>query len=222
MADCSQFPFGSIGCTTIQVLEPDRDIPVALVPPPGFDPAYTEEGDVILSPGQTIVNVTFQAVKAGDYRFEYLYIDDLGATNPGSIAVVPVIQTVYGFQVDLAGFGVPTDGCVLHWRVAVISSTAGPIGGIDSPESLYVQLPMASSAVITFVNPRSDTDYGFSELRIENLTDTGGQISGSPVPEPRGLVLVSAMVIAKTTLNFTVQLSPTPPTNNYYIAVRTP
>jgi hypothetical protein len=210
MADCSQFPFGSPSCQTIQVIEPDSTRQVATVPAPGFDPSITEQGDVILSQGNGVVTVFFQTTKAGDYRFEYLYIDGLGIGAPEIIPLVPVNQTIYSFSVDLGGYPLQ-DGYILRWRVVVVSLIQTPGDMIDAPES--IRLPLTTTPVFsaTFVNPRSNILYGFSELRVENLIDLPG--NQSPI---------LAQVVAKTIVGFTVGLSPTPPNTNYYLVARTP
>ena len=210
MSDCSQFPFGSPGCQTIQVIEPDPTAVVGTIPAPGFDPSVTEQGDVVLDVDDGIVSVTFSTVKAGDYRFEYLYIDALGIGVPQIIPVVPVNQSLYGFSVDLGAI-VLQEGYILRWRVVVVSLVQVSSNLIDFPEAQRIQLPLAPIANILFVNPRSNTLYGFTELRVENLTD---------VPAVQSPILVQ--VVLKTTLGFTVALNPTPPTGNYYLVLRTP
>src|SRR5438477_5299421 len=92
-------------CEAIQIIEPDATLPVVTGGALG-DPAIQEFGEEALAAGQTVVNVLFQARKASAaYRFDYLYVDDfgVGAINPGAIVVVPTIQTVTGFTVELSG-----------------------------------------------------------------------------------------------------------------------
>jgi hypothetical protein len=207
---CSQFPFSNPACTTIQLIEPDPTLPVGTIGPPGSDPSLIEFGDVVLSQGQGVLSVTFQTPKAGDYRFEYLYVDALGLTSPGVVDIVPVSQSIYGFTVDLSGVPLAT-GYILRWRVVVVTVVTTPGSLIDAPEAIRIQLAMTNTFTVAFVNPRSNTNYGFSELRIENLTDL-----------PANQMPILAQVIAKTTLNFTVALSPTPNNTNYYLVARTP
>jgi hypothetical protein len=210
MADCSSFPQGSPSCQTIQVIEPDPTLPTSTIPAPGFDPSLTEQGNVILSSGVGIVSVTFSTVKQGDYRFEYLYVDALGLATPEIIPVVPVSQSVYGFTVDLGAQPVIA-GYILRWRVVVVTIVTVPGSLVDSPEAIRIQLPLSNTLTVPFANPRSNTQYGFSELRVENLTD---------LPSAQNPIL--AQVITKTLANFTVALSPTPNSTNYFLVARTP
>ena len=212
MADCTGFPSGTPQCATIQVIEPDSTLPTTTIPSAGFDPSMTEAGNVILyNNQQTQINVTFNTVKAGDYRFEYLYVDSLGLSSPGVIPIVPVSQSVYGFSVNLAGIPL-ADGYILRWRVVVVTIVQAPPGQqIDAPENIYINLTLTNTFTVPFVNPRSNTQYGFSELRVENLVDL-----------PANQHPILAQVVTKTVTNFTVALSPTPDTANYYLKVRTP
>jgi hypothetical protein len=98
--------------------------------------------------------------------------------------------------------------------------TAGTLPVLDQPENLYVQMPQQIPTPpitppylmdVTFVNPRSTTSYGFSELRVENLIDP-----------PSSLVPVVILVVAKTTTNFTIWANPPPNSPNYFLKVRTP
>jgi hypothetical protein len=198
-------------CQTIQVLEPDPTLTAAVIPAPGYDPSMTESGDVPLSARQGLVTVHFTFPKAGDYRFEYLYVDGLGLPHPGVINVIPTNQNIYGFTVSLAGIPEST-GRVLRWRVVVVTvrQTAGDF--TDAPETIRHRLPDDSSITdITFVNPRSNTTYGFSEFRVENLDD-----------DPATQSPILAQVVTKTPISFSVALSPTPPSLNYYLVARTP
>ena len=192
-------------CSTIQLLEPDGTVIGQAV-----DPALNEHGAVVLSAGQTIVNVQFTTPKANaGYSFEYLYVDAFGEINPGVINPVVITQTLVAFTVDLAG-APDVDGYILRWHVVVYDLTS--IGTeIDAPELLYLQLPQANLFNVFFHNPRSGTTYGFTELRIENLVD-----------DPSTQTPVLVQVVAKFTDHFTIALSPTPPDTNYFLAVRTP
>lgn len=206
-------------CQNIQILEPDATLPVATGAAP--DPAFQERGEVVLTQGQSEVSVTFQTPKAGDYRFEYLYVDAFGVTNPGTIKPVPITQTTAGFTVDLAGVP-PVAGYILRWRVTVV--LVGVTPQVDTPESFRVQIPTPFpeglpipvppqfyTLSVTFQNPRSSNTYGFSELRVENLVDD----PGTQTP-------IAIQVCAKTTTNFTIVFNPTPPTANYFLVGRTP
>ena len=193
---------------TITLIEPDNLVLTA-TSSGSSDQSLDEHGEKPLFSGQTSVTVAFLTPKAGDYRFEYLYVDDMGEYNPGVVSIVPITQTPYGFSVELAGVPIAT-GYVLRWRVVVIAIAGIPVQ-IDAPENLYVRLPLANTALISFVNPRSTTAYGFSELRVENLTDS------YLVQVP-----ILAQVAQKTVSNFRVALSPRPPTANYFLVARTP
>jgi hypothetical protein len=195
-------------CRTIQVLEPDPSLPVSSW---RVDPAIDESGTVDLLLGQVSVDVTFVVPKtSSNYRFEYLYVDAFGVPNPGGISPVVVSQTQIGFTVKLAA-APPVPGYVLRWRVFIVDTTV--IGGeVDTPESLRLQLPaLVNFFTASFVNPRSDTNYGFSELRVENLIDPHN--TQSPI---------LAQVVQKTILGFSVGLSPSPRNSNYFLVARTP
>src|SRR5262245_18185792 len=204
---CQDIPGSGQVCRTIQVLEPDPTVPVANW---RFDPALDESGEVILTQGQTSITVNFKVKKtSANYRFEYLYVDAFGIANPGDIEPVVVSQTVIGFTVQFAGSPLAA-GYILRWRVVVVYTEVVP-GLVDTPESLYLALPLSNLFTASFVNPRSNVDYGFSELRIENLTD-----------DPTDQTPVLPQVVQKTILGFTVALNPTPPTGNYFLVVRSP
>jgi hypothetical protein len=209
-----------IPCNSIQILEPDASLPVGVAGGTS-DPSLTERGSVVLAVNQSEVSVTFSAVKASEaYRFEYLYVDAFGVVNPGTINPVPIAQTKYGFTVDLAGVP-PIEGYILQWRVVVIE--IGLVGAVDTPESFRVRMPFHFGAIpvplppefrileVLFTNPRSNTNYGFSELRVENLID-----------DPIDQVVVNIQVCAKAIGSFTITFNPLPPTENYYLVGRTP
>lgn len=215
-------PCGNTGpqdCTTFQIIEPDATLPVASGAV--LDPSLQERGEVVLNASQSEVSVLFAVPKAGDYRFEYLYVDAFGVSNPGTIHPVPITQSSAGFTVDLAGVP-PISGYILRWHVVVVA--IGSTLNVDAPESFRVQLPSAFpeglpipvppqffTLTVTFQNPRSGTTYGFSELRVENLIDD----PGTQTP-------IVVQVYQKTTTNFSVVFNPTPPTQNYFLVGRTP
>lgn len=200
---------GVLECSNIQLLEPDGDVPVAIQG--GVDPALDERGEVILTDNQSEVSVAFVKPKLNaNYRFEYLYVDNLGIAQPGVITAVPVNQTTMGFIVELAGAAIGL-GYVLRWRVVVVDAGITPAPTPDVPESIYVNLPQNSVFSYFFQNPRTTQDYGFSELRVENLID----LPGFQTP-------ILAQVIVKQQGAFTVLLSPTPNNGNYYLVARTP
>lgn len=208
-------PGSGVQCDTIQIIEPDESLPVGTAGG-SQDPSLTERGEETLAAGQTTVNVTFVTPKSSEqYRFEYLYVDAFGVINPGTIMAVPTVQTKYAFTVELAGEP-PQEGYILRWRVVVIS--IGETGVIDSPESLYVQLnhtigDESTNPIqdILFVNPRSGTSYGFTELRVENLTD-----------DPLIQYPVFVQVVEKRIDGFKIAINPVPDSPYYYLAVRTP
>ena len=199
-------------CDTIQILEPDSDVPTGIGGT--SDPALTERGDVILQDGQSEVIVSFEETKLNaNYRFEYLYVDDFGAFAPGVITAVPVLQTTMGFTVELAGAPIGP-GYILRWRVVVIATTVPPPTPTpDIPESVYVNLPQNQTFTYHFQHPRSITTYTFSELRVEW---TG---IASPSVSPTAIF---PMVIARALLYFTVFLNAIPPDGNYYLVARIP
>lgn len=196
-------------CNTIQLLEPDGDVPVAVQG--GVDSALDERGQVVLTDGQSEVSVEFTKPKLNaNYRFEYLYVDTLGLVQPGVISAVPVTQTTMGFVVELAGAAIGT-GYILRWRVVIVDAEVVSSPTPDVPESIYVNLPQNNVFSYNFQNPRSTQDYGFSELRVENLID----LPGAQIP-------IFPQVIVKQEQAFTVLLSQTPNNGNYYLVARTP
>jgi hypothetical protein len=195
-------------CRTIQVLEPDTVLTGLTTG--GTDQSLDESGSMTIPIGpHARIFVPFETQKiSANYRFEYLYIDALGISNPGNVEPVVVDQNVNGFVADFAGIPL-AEGYILRWRVVVQDVTINLIVG--APESLRLQLSPARTFTATFVNPRANAIYGFSELRVENLTD--------PADFQR---IVNVQVIAKTTLNFTVGMNPPPDSTNYYLVARTP
>jgi hypothetical protein len=199
---------GSQDCRVVQVIEPDSTLLVGSSQG-SSDTSIDESGSEILVPGQTEVRVNFETQKAGDdYRFEFLYIDAFGMVNPGGVAPVPTLQTIYGFTAQLAGAPILA-GYILRWRVVVVNF--GISGTIDAPEVIYVQLPQTNIFTVPLINLRSGTDYTFDELRVENLVD--------PVSEQTPVLV---QVVEKTQTSFTIGLSPTPPTDNYFLSASLP
>jgi len=212
---CEQFPTSGFPCSTIQLIEPDKTLPVGVIPQGSVDLTLIERGEMALVRDTALLTVNFQVPKSGDYRFEYLYIDALGVDalttpNPQVIPIVPVTQSIYSFTVDLGAIPIE-DGYVLRWRVEVLNSIITPPSLIDTPEKIRVQLTMDNLFTVYFTNPRSNLDYGFSELRVENLTDS---------PATQSPIL--PQVVNKQYGSFTVALSPTPPSTNYFLICRTP
>lgn len=203
-------PTTGLECSTIQVLEPDGDVPVAVQG--GIDPALDERGEVILSDNQSEVNVAFTKAKlSANYRFEYLYVDNLGVAQPGVISAVPVTQTTAGFVVELAGAAIGA-GYILRWRVVVVEISFFVTQ--DVPESFYVNLPQARTFAYYFQSPRTTTDYRFSELRVEYNAD--------PQEDPLAIIPLFATVFLKTTTYFVVLLNNTPNNGRYYLVGKTP
>lgn len=205
-----QFPNSGTQCSTIQVIAPDRTTLVT-----GnigsVDPALDESGSTPVPVGIAILQVLFTTPKAtANYRFEYLYVDALGTfNNPSNVPPVVVNQTMQYFTVDLAGTP-PGTGYILRWRVFVVDVLTDVV--IDAPESLRLQLPVnAHVFTAVFVNLRSNTDYGFSELRVENLID--------PASSQR---LILAQVVNKSQASFAVALSAAPDNTHYFLVARTP
>lgn len=195
-------------CKNIQLIEPDSDV-LSETESGSVDPTLSERGELVLTIGQTGAQIEFVQKKLSSaYRFEYLYVDALGISTPGSITCVPSSQTIFGFKVEFAGSPIQ-DGYILRWRVVVVNVTALPV--LDLPESIYAQLPLSSVFTYMLVNPRSSQDYGFSELRVENLID----LPGAQTP-------ILAQVVAKSQYSFSVSLSPTPNSGNYYLVARIP
>lgn len=210
MSNCRDFNSGGANCSTIQIIEPEDTLLTSITSSGGRDQSLDESGSMTLPVSPVArVFVEFETPKVSvNYRFEYLYIDALGIPNPGNVLPVVVDQNINGFLVDLAGVPIE-EGYILRWRVVVQDITISLV--VDAPESQRVQLNPARSFTVTFVNPRSTTNYGFTELRIENLLD--------PVDSQR---VVNCQVSEKTTVGFTVGLNPPPENTNYYLVVRTP
>jgi len=205
---CSNGFQGVTECETIQIIEPLSD---SLVDTAGTSNDMDERGELPLVAGQINAVVTFQTLKLNaNYHFEYLYVDSGGNPNPGAIQVIPTVQAVEGFAVVFAG--IPLDDghvYVLRWRVVVVQSTAPAL--IDAPEDLYLQMPQSPTMVILFANPRSNTNYGFTELRVENLIQPANQQTP-----------IHVQVVAKTMSGFTIGVNPTPRSDFYFLKVRTP
>lgn len=184
-------------CTAVQFIGMDGD------------PSMSEQGELVLTNGQLSATIQFVNLKSSDhYRFEYLYVDALGLVTPGVISCVPTYQSVSSFTVQFAGAPIAT-GYVLRWRVVVAASEA--VTQLDAPESVYVRLPRSHLFTYLLVNPRSVNTYGFSELRVENLTDP----DGNQTP-------ILPQVVSKQTDRFSVALSTTPNTDNYFLVARIP
>lgn len=197
-------------CRTVQVLEPDDTLLVG-TSSGSVDQSLDERGDYAIPMNTLDFVITFSTLKASaNYKFEYLYIDYVGDFDTGqSNTLIPVValQGRSGFVIKMSGV-VPDAHFVLHWRVVVQDITT--IGELDKPEIIYFPLPRANTATIYLANPRSSNDYGFSEFRVENLTDPVG-----------GQTPILAQVVARTNASFQIGLSPTPRTNNYYLVART-
>ena len=209
---CQSFRQGSSNCSTIQLIEPEDTLLTSITSSGGRDQSLDESGSMTIPFPNTSnrLFVPFETPKVSrNYRFEYLYIDALGISNPGNVEPVVVDININGFVVDFAGIPL-NDGYILRWRVVVQDITISLV--VDAPESLRLQLNQDTATFTgTFINPRSTALYGFTELRVENLID--------PVETQR---LVGVQVVAKTTSNFTVGLNPPPDTTNYYLIARTP
>jgi hypothetical protein len=168
-----------------------------------------ERGELVLTEGQIHALVYFQVTKLNaTYNFEYLYVDSLQDPHPGAIQVVPTLKSRDGFFVTFAGAPL-NELSVLHWRVTIVRTSA--LVQIDAPEDLYLRMPQDIIMGVTFVNPRSTTTYGFSELRVENLIDP---VNTQPV--------IHIQVGFKNTLGFYVAVNPRPRNDNFFLKVRTP
>ena len=98
---------------------------------------------------------------------------------------------------------------VLYWRVTIVTTT--DLVQTDAPEDIYLVMPQTNFMYVVFANPRSGVNYGFSELRVENLTD--------PLETQTP---IHVQVCLKTTTEFVLGVNPIPPTSNYFLKVRTP
>lgn len=202
---CSQTDV--IECDTVQIIEPKDDL---LVDSAGTTNDMDERGTLELHDGQINAVVLFEVIKLNpQYAFEYLYVDAMGNVEPGAVQIVPTVRAIEGFAVVFAGVPIGA-GYVLHWRVTIHRPTSLVL--IDAPEDLNLPMPPHQKTMnIVFHQPRSGTNYGFSELRVENLTE-----------DPNNISVINVMVTHKTISGFTIGINPRPPTEFYFLRVRTP
>jgi hypothetical protein len=152
---------------------------------------------------------------SNDYEFSVLYIENDVDPNPMDIEAVPVKRAVSGFTLELTG-APDTANYTLYWRVKVRSggsaSIPSPTPGVGDPrESIYTPLNQgASTQTIPFTVARSVTNYGFSELRVENLIDGSSQTT------------IWVQVITKTKNDFTISINPPADSGNFFLVARTP
>lgn len=196
-----------IECDTVQIIEPKDDL---LVDSAGSTNDMDERGELELVDGQINAVVLFEVLKLNaQYSFEYLYVDAMGNVEPGAVQIVPTVRAIEGFAVVFAGAPIGP-GYVMHWRVVIHRPSALVL--IDAPEDLNVQLtPHANLQVIAFRQPRSGTNYGFTELRVENLTE-----------DHSVQAVIHVQVVHKTISGFSIAINPRPPTEFYFLRVRTP
>jgi hypothetical protein len=196
-----------IECDTVQIIEPKDDL---LVDSAGSTNDMDERGTLELHDGQINAVVLFEVLKLNpQYSFEYLYVDAMGNVEPGAIQIVPTVRAIEGFAVVFAGAPIGP-GYVLHWRVNIHRTTSLVL--IDAPEDLNVQLtPHANIQTIAFHQPRSGTNYGFTELRVENLTE-----------DHNVQAVIHVQVYRKTISGFSIAINPRPPTEFYFLRARTP
>lgn len=196
-----------IECDTIQILEPNQDF---LIDTAGTTSDLDERGQVALNQGQTAAIVYFVVPKLNaNYNFEYLYVGTENISHPGTVVCIPTIKTADAFGIRFAGTPLST-GYTMYWRVTIVRTSS--LVQIDAPENLSLLMPSTNLMTVLFDNPRSGTSYGFSELRVENLTDP-----------PAGQAIIRVQVVAKTINGFTVAVNPTPAAgSHYFLKVRTP
>jgi hypothetical protein len=205
-------PGNGIQCDTVQVLEPDSSVPVADAGGTA-DPSITERGEYVLAEGETLVEIAFLHLKASpQFRFEYLYVDTLDVpgieVHPGVHVCVPILQTTEGFGLRIAGAPIHA-GYVIRWRVVVVDFT---IVELDAPEQIVMPIPMLADLMsVPLQNPRSTPDYGFSELRVENLTDPAASQA-----------IINVQVVGRSLGLFVLGINPRPPTANYVLVARIP
>jgi len=202
-------PNNGLECRSIQVIEPEDTVLVGSSTG-SSDRSLDESGSLVLTQLQPVAEVLFSATKAGDYRFEYLYIDAFGQINPSGVNPPLLIrQDAFGFRAQLSPPASIKDGYVLRWRVVVqsIINLAGP----TQSEVIYMQMPQTNIFEVFFVTPRTADDYSFDELRVENLVDNVG------LQTP-----ILVQVVEKTKFSFTLGVNPTPPTDNYFLSAKVP
>ena len=168
-----------------------------------------ERGQLEIDPGQTFVDVVFLVPKINaNYHFEYLYVSAPN-NNTGAIQAIAAHQSSTGFRVLFAGTPV-LEGRILNWRVVIASTST--LVQVGASEDLYVNVPISSTTMtVNFVNPRGQLNYGFTELRVENLIDP-----------PSGQAVIRVQVVSKLENSFTLAINPMAPTSNYFLRVRTP
>ena len=174
------------------------------------DESLDEQGKVQLVNGQFEVTVTFETPKfSDDYEFN-CYVENTVDPMPTVVQWQPQSRTKYGFTIALAP-ATDSDNYVFYWHVRVRDTAVaiGPI--IDAPEAARSQLiPGAISQTIYFTNPRSGTDYTFSEFRVENLVDGDSQF------------IIWVQLKAKTKNSFDVAISPPVENANYFLCWKSP
>jgi hypothetical protein len=140
------------------------------------DQSLDEQGRVELVNGQFEVNVTFETVKfSDDYEFN-CYVENTVDPMPTVVQWQPQARSKYASVIALAP-AVDSDNYVFYWHVRVRDAAVavGPI--VDAPEAARTPLlPGADAQTIQFTNPRSSTNYTFSEFRVENLVDGDNQL----------------------------------------------
>jgi hypothetical protein len=192
----------------VQLLEPDEDVMVGIAGE--RDQSLEEQGKVNLVNGQYEVQVTFVTPKfSDDYEFN-CYVENLIDPMPTVVQWQPQAHSKYGFRMALAP-AVDSDNYVFYWHVRVRDSAVAVESIIDAPEAARTPLIQgAISQTILFANARSNTNYTFSEFRVENLVDGDNQFT------------IWVQLKGKGLNSFDITINPAPDTANYHLAWRTP
>ena len=176
----------------------------------GADQSLDEQGKVNLVNGQFEVTVVFETPKySADYEFN-CYVENTIDSITTVVQWQPQARSKYQFTIALAP-AVDSDNYVFYWHVRVRDAAVAVQPIIDAPEAARTTLlPGAEAQTIQLTNPRSNTDYSFSEFRVENLVDGDNQ-------RP-----IWVQLVGKTTISFDIAISPPVDTANYFLAWRTP
>ena len=174
------------------------------------DESLDEQGKVELFNGQFEVSVTFNTPKfSDDYEFN-CYVENTIDSTTTVVQWQPNARSKFGFLVALAP-AVDSDNYVFYWHVRVRDAAVAIEPILDAPEAARTPLlPGQAAQTIQFTNPRSTTNYTFSEFRVENLVDGDDQL------------IIWVQLKGKGLSSFDIAISPPVDTPNYFLAWRTP
>jgi len=174
------------------------------------DQSLDEQGKVELVSGQFEVTVFFETAKySDDYEFN-CYVENTVDSTTTVVQWQPQARSKYQFTIALAP-AVDSDNYVFYWHVRIRDAAVAVEPILDAPEAARTPLlPGAEAQTIQFTNPRSNTNYTFSEFRVENLVDGDAQF------------IIWVQLKGKGLNSFDIAISPPVDTPNYFLAWRTP